>query len=130
MAQLARQQLFVTAFNIFTVILLAWFIGEFVTKGALAVPNTLAEIFLLVLVFYAGDKELHRWHHRHASSTRRGEMFVLGWVGIAIIMLLIESFGGEKLGFRVPRDIPLVVWSVIVIFIITEYLKSEFRKRK
>ena len=124
-----RQRLFIKAFNIATALLMAWYVVEFISKERWRVPNTLAEIFLLILVFYAGDKELHRWHHRHKGSNRHGELFVLAWVVLGATMYVIESIGGKTFGFSVPKDIPLVIWSVIIIYIITEYLKSEFHKR-
>lgn len=124
-----RQQTFILAFNAFTVLLWIWFIVEFLSKGTMSVPNAMAEVFLLILVFYAGDKELHRWHHQHPHSTKRGEIVVLVWVTLAAVMFLVESLGGAARGFRVPTDLPLVAWSVIVIFLITEYLKSEFHRR-
>ncbi len=126
MAQ-ARQQLFVNLFNAFTIVLLAWFFGEFVTKGSLAVPNALAEIYLLILVFYAGDKELHRWHHKMKGTPRHGELLVYAWAVLGVVTYATERISG---GFRVPRDLALVVWSVIIIYVITEFLKSEFHRHR
>jgi len=94
-----RQRLFIKAFNIATALLMAWYVVEFISKERWRVPNTLAEIFLLILVFYAGDKELHRWHHRHKGSNRHGELFVLAWVVLGATMYVIESIGGKTFGF-------------------------------
>ncbi|MFH0829438.1 MAG: hypothetical protein V1907_04700 [Candidatus Kerfeldbacteria bacterium] len=124
-----RQRLFIRVFNVATILLMVGYVVEFVTKGRWIIPNTVAEVFLLVLVFYAGDKELHRWHHKHTRSYRRGELFVFAWAVLGIMMFVIESIGGNSFGYHVPKDIPLVIWSVIVIYIITEYLKSEFHKK-
>lgn len=125
-----RERLFVQSFGAFTIVLWAWFVIEFVTRGAAHVPGALAELYLLILVFYAGDKELHRWHHRHAPSRRRGEAFVYGWVVTGLAMLLIERIGGARWNYVVPQDVGLVVWSVVVIYVITEFLKREFHRRQ
>jgi len=127
---ISRQRTFIMGFNIATILLMVGYIVEFFTKDRFSMPNAVAEVFLLVLVFYAGDKELHRWHHHRRGPNRRGELFVLGWVVIGITMYIIESMGGGVLGFTVPGDLGLVVWSVIIIFVITEYLKSEFHRVK
>lgn len=126
----SRQQAFVTTFNIFTIVLWAWFVVEFVTKGSFAVLNILAEIYLLILVFYAGDKELHRWHHRLSRRQRRGELLVYAWTVLGMATYAIEQVGGGRAGLAVPHDLPLVVWSVIIIYIITEFLKSEFHRHR
>lgn len=127
---ISRQRAFILAFNVATLLLMIAYVTEFLTKNRFAVPNAIAEVFLLVLVFYAGDKELHRWHHHKKGSNRRGELFVLAWVVLGITMYVLESVGGGVLGFTVPGDLGLVVWSVIVIFVITEYLKAEFHRGK
>lgn len=129
MAQ-ARQQLFVNLFNAFTIVLLAWFFAEFATKGSFAVPNALAEIYLLILVFYAGDKELHRWHHKTTGRPRHGELLVYAWAILGAATFTAERVGGGRAGFSVPRDLALVVSSVIIIYIITEFLKSEFHRHR
>ncbi len=127
---ISRQRLFITAFNIATILLMVGYVIEFLTRNRFNVPNAVSEVFLLVLVFYAGDKELHRWHHKNGGSDRRGELFVLVWVVLGITMYILESMGGGVLGFTVPHDLGMVVWSVIIIFVITEYLKLEFHKKR
>lgn len=126
---ISRQRVFILAFNVATLLLMIAYVIEFLTKNRFTVPNAIAEVFLLVLVFYAGDKELHRWHHHKKGPNRRGELFVLAWIILGITMYVLESLGGG-LGFMVPKDLGLVVWSVIVIFVITEYLKAEFHRGK
>lgn len=128
--RLTRQRIFITAFNVATLLLMAAYVVEFVTKSRIVVPDAVAEVFLLVLVFYAGDKELHRWHHKDSGPNRRGELFVLIWVVLGVTMYILESMGGGTLGFTVPHDLGMVIWSVIIIFVITEYLKSEFHRSR
>lgn len=124
-----NQQLFVRVFNVGTILLFGWFFMEFFTRGQVRVANLTADLYIVVLGFYAGDKEIHRWRHRHRSVKRRGEMFVFGWVATLVFMLLVEVLGGAEHGYRVPVKLGLIAGSVVVIYFITEYLKTEFRQK-
>lgn len=125
-----RQRYFIHLFNFFTIGLWAWFFFEFITKGGADVPRSLGDIYLLVLGYYAGDKEIHRWRHRHRSVPRRGEYFVVGWAVTLLLMLIIEILDSGEHGYRVPDNMAFVVGGVLVIFFVTEYLKSEFGRKR
>jgi len=127
---LNRLQQFVLIFNLATIGLYGWTIIEFLTRGASSVPGIMADLYLLLLAIDAGDKEIKRWHDKHKNVRRRGELFVLGWVGLAIITLLVELNGGREAGYVVPRELPSITGGVLIIYCATEYLKFEFKKRK
>lgn len=91
--------------------------------------ETTANLYLITLGYYVGDKEIDRWRHRYHSRNHKGEYFVLGWAVTGGLMLLIEIFGGAEHGYHVPNHVAFVVGSVLVIYFITEYLKSEWRRR-
>lgn len=124
-----RQHYFLFAFNLFTIALWVWALLEFFSKGATEVTVTFANIYLLILAYYAGDKEVRRWRRRHEARKRRGELFVYGWVATALLLFLIEVLGGGANGYQVPRQLPYIAGSVAIIYLVTEVLKSEFRKR-
>lgn len=117
------------AFNVASILLYGWFLLEFLSKGDFRVPTILSDLYVVVLGFYAGDKEIHRWHHQHQSAYRRGEFFVLGWVATLVLALLIEIIGGAEHGYVVPAKLGFVAGSVVIIFFITEYLKTEYHRK-
>jgi len=108
-----RQQYFLIIFDVFTTVLFVSMFAEFFSKGMIVVPPAVAGIYLVVLAYYAGDKEIRRWRKRRKPSKRKGELFVFAWMGVTLLLFLIERLDG----------------AVTVIFVITEYLKSEFRRR-
>lgn len=123
-----RQQYFVITFNFATILLWATFVYGFFMRNAIEVPWSVVEIFLLVLTYYAGDKEIRRWHHSHRSRKYRGEFMVVGWVVTLVLTFLAEIFGGGLYGYTVPTHLPLTVGGVVAIYLVTEYLKAEYRK--
>ncbi len=124
------QRSFVRLFDIGTIVLMGWFALSFFTNGATAVSKSVADIYLLILTFYAGDKEIHRWHHHYNPRHQHGEYFVYGWIGMLLMMVGIEIFGGAEHGYHLPHEMVFVVVSTVVIYVITEYIKSEFRQRR
>lgn len=125
-----RKRQFLLFYNIGTILLMGWFVLAFLSKGARNVSETIANLYLVVLGFYVGDKEIERWRKQYHSHSRRGEYFVLGWALVGAGMLLIEIFGGAEHGYRVPEHFAFVVGSVLVMYFITVYLKSEHRRRE
>lgn len=121
---------FIVIFNLSTIVLLGWFVVQFFSKGRFPVPAALGDIYLLILSFYAGDKEFHRWRRKHFARRRHGEYFVVAWAAVLVLMLAVELLGGVKHDYHIPSDVPFVVGGVLVIFFITEYLKSEFGRKR
>lgn len=116
-------------FNIFTILLWGANLLEFFTKGKWSVSETIANIYLILLTYYVTDKELRRWHSNYVSHRRPGEMIVVGWICTALIMLTIETAGGAEHGYIVPRQLPLITSTVTIIFVLSEYVKTEFRRK-
>ncbi|MFH0818522.1 MAG: hypothetical protein V1898_00845 [Patescibacteria group bacterium] len=124
-----RQKYFLLGFDLFTLLLWGWVLAEFFSHGAIRTSGTVVNVYLLVLVFYAGDKEIRRWRRRHQTRQRHGEFFVYGWVATGIFTYCLERFGDHAVRYHVPEQLPLIIGSVVVIYIITELLKAEFRTR-
>lgn len=125
-----RQRIFIIGFNVYTALLWAWYVVTFLTKGALEMPRPFVDLYLIVLTFYAGDKEIRRWRRQHFSSTKIGELVVGGWITTFVIVAAVELAGGASRGYRIPEGLELIVGVVVAIFVITEYLKTEFRKKR
>lgn len=123
-----RLDYFVVGFNVGTILFLGAFILAFLTKQAFEVPWSIVDLYLILLMFYATDKEIRRWRHKHTSAKHRGEYITIAWAAAIVLMVLIEIFGGAKRGYIVPSHMPLAVGGVIIIFFITQYLKSEYHR--
>lgn len=122
-----RQQNFILIFNVATVLLWAAFVYAFATKQSIVVPWSLVDLYLIVLTLYATDKEIRRWRHGHRSTQHRGEYITLGWIVTLVFMMGVEVAGGGKEGFKIPAHLPLAVGGILALYLITQYLKAEFR---
>lgn len=122
------QQLYVVGFNLLTVVVWAFVLFEFFSHEAFKIPRAFVDAYIIALTFYAGDKEFRRWRDKYRSVPRRGELFVLGWVLTAFLVLLYEVFGASD-EYRMPEDLPILAGCVVVVYFMTEYLKLEYRHR-
>lgn len=120
-----RLKIFVRIFNVFTLVVMFWLFYEFVTKGRTPVPAAMTTLYLTVLAFYVGDKEFQRLKKRYTSRGSRGERFVYLWLFFLIAVSAVVAFGGGKLGYRIPVDLPVITGSVLVLYVITQYLKGR-----
>lgn len=123
-----RLDYFVIGFNVASLLLLGAFILNFLLKNPYEIPWSLIDLYLILLIFYASDKEIRRWRHQHQSVSHRGEYMTLTWIGTIVFMLLIEVLGGAERGYRVPHHMPLAVGGIAIIYFVTQYLKSEYRR--
>lgn len=121
-----RQHFFVIAFNITTIFLWGVFVYAFFTKQSIEIPWSVVDLYLLVLTFYATDKEFRRWRHEHRSTRSRGEYITIGWAATLLFMFGAEIAGGGRYGYSVPPHMSLAVGGVVIIYFITQYLKAEF----
>ncbi len=124
-----RQHVFIDLFNIATILLWGWFLWSFLGRGTTIVSKSVVDTYLLILTFYAGDKEIHRWHHKYHPRHRHGEYFVAGWAMTGVLMLAIEILGGHEHGYVLPHELAFTVSGVLIIYFITEYVKTEFRRK-
>lgn len=123
------QQLYVVGFNLLTVVVWLWVLGDFFSRGGLVVPRAFVDVYIIALTYYAGDKEFRRWRDKYHPAQRHGELFVLGWVLTSFAIILFEIFGGGEAGYHVPEDLPILAGCAVVVYLMTEYLKLEYRQR-
>ncbi len=123
-----QQHRLVIVFNVFTVIIWGWIVLEFLSRGQYRLSSTFSNLYLILLGYYAAEKEILRWQHRYTVLQRRGELFVYGWAVTAVTMFLVETLGGIDHGYRVPGQLSLIVGAVLVIFVVTAFLKAEQQK--
>jgi len=124
-----KQSIFLLLFDAYTLVVWLLLLAEFFTRNKVFLPTILTSIYIIILTFYASDKEIRRWRHR-LKRARRGEVFVLLWVLTLIAIVTFYLYYGEKSGYAIPGDLLTITGSVMVIYIITDILKEEFQKKK
>lgn len=122
---LFHQRAFILGFNIATILLAGWNLLEFLSRGGTHVTETATQLYLIVLAVIIGDKEVLRWHGHHRSVRRRGEFFVIGWALLLLGMVMVELLGGAEHGWIVARQMPITVGTVVVVWLLSSYLKAE-----
>ncbi|MFH1367223.1 MAG: hypothetical protein ABIH38_04550 [Patescibacteria group bacterium] len=123
-----KQSYFLLIFDALTIVVWLLLLLEFFTQNKIFLPTLLTSIYIIILTFYASDKEIRRWRHR-LKRTRRGEAFVILWVATLLFILGFYFFHGKNLGYIIPGDLLTITGSVMVIYIITDILKEEFQKK-
>jgi hypothetical protein len=120
---LVKQKSIIYLFDAYTIFIWGWLILEFVTKSSLRMPTSLTTVYLVVLGYYVGDKEIHRLRKRYSSRQLHGERFVLLWIVTLIAIASISTF--QHNGYHMPGDLPVVTACVLVFWLATEYLKKK-----
>lgn len=120
-----RSSIFLTLFDSFTLIVWAWLLISFVNKGRFDLPEYVSTVYLLILAYYVGDKEIRRHRKKYLSRARRGEYFVFLWGITLVAMVGFYVWGGNNLGYKIPTELPTIAGSVLVLYFLTEYLKHE-----
>lgn len=124
-----RHRIFTIGFNIATILLWGSFLLAFLWKNSFVVPWSLVDLYLIVLVLYSTDKEIRRWRHDHHSVNHRGEAITFGWAATYVLMLGVQVLGGE-FSYTVPPHMGLATGGVVLIYIITQYLKAEYHRKR
>jgi carbon starvation protein CstA len=125
---LHRVKTFIFLFNFYTLLVWAWLMIEFLTKEQFKLPTLLPTLYCTIVASYVGDKELQRKRKHFTSRRLHGELFVVLWVISLIIITSVVTFGGDSNGYRIPPDLPIVTGTVLILYILTEYLKQESKK--
>jgi len=124
-----KQRIFLILLDLYTIFIWFWILIEFISKGSYSLPSILATLYILVLTFYASDKEIRRWRGG-ITGERRGEFFVFLWILSFILIVGYYLFFGQREGYEIPRQLPSIAGAVMVIYVITDYLKKEFKGKR
>lgn len=110
-----KQNIFLLLFDIYT--LFVWFllVLEFLTKGNYRLSTILVTLYLILLTFYASDKEIRRWR-RKLERKRKGEIFVYLWILTLVGIVAFYIFGGQKKGYTTPGKLPTITGAVLIIY--------------
>lgn len=124
----ARPKGFLVLFDLLTVVIWAWLVAEFVTQEYTHVPLWASSMYLVLLTFYATDKEVRRWRRKFRGH-RHGELFVGLWVVTFVVIFLLVQFTGVMANYTIPPELATISGSVVVIYVVTDFLKEEYRRR-
>lgn len=124
-----KLNVFLLLFDGLTLIVWGWIMLDFLTQARFEVPLYISTVYLLILAYYVGDKEIRRHRRTYFSRTRKGEYFVYLW-GLTIIgIAAYYVWGGNRAGYHIPQELPSIAGSVLILYILTEYLKTGGRGR-
>jgi hypothetical protein len=115
-------------FDAYTVLVWVWMLVEFLSRESVHTPAGISTVYVTLVGVYVGDKEIQRQRRRYFSRNQRGELFVLLWVGTLIALSIVIAFRGYRNGYRLPADLPIVTASVLVFWLLSEYLKKKTKK--
>jgi len=80
-------------------------------------------VFAVCLSYYIEKKGLRRWLNFH-NINRPGELWVLLWILVAIVMVVLKALYPQK------YTLPEAELGIIVPFVILQYLRSRHDKKK
>jgi hypothetical protein len=115
-------------FDAYTIFIWGWLILEFITKDSLKVPTSLTTVYIVILGIYVGDKEIDRLRKRFSSRNLHGERFVLLWVVTLITISIAIAFNHTE--YRIPGDLPVITACVLLLWLISEYVKRGKQKKR
>ena len=118
----------VLLFDTYTLFIWGWMILEFLSKTEFRVPTSLTTVYLVILGIYVGDKEFARLHRRYSSRQLHGERFVLLWIITLIFVSAMLAF--YRNGYHMPGDLPVITACVLILWMVSEYVKKVKPKKK
>jgi hypothetical protein len=103
--------------QLYTLLVLALFVGDFISQGTKPVPNNHVVVYLALLSAYAADKEVARWAARKTKTEppaeRKGSyvvaLWALGYAGLAVWCWLYPEW-------KMPLGLDRAVIMVIGVF--------------
>jgi hypothetical protein len=114
--------------NIWTFVLLAVLVADFIEKGAYdAAMPALSIVYTGALGLYAGTKEFDRWYERH-ESRHPGEIFIGIWTAVIFILFAAQFvLGGD---YKVSSEMVADYIMVLSVFALTQKSKTLHRRKR
>lgn len=88
----------------------------------LYVPRAMTIIYLSLVGSYTLHKEINQWNGRFLASSRPGQMIFIGWLAVALLMLIIEFW--TKGMYKLTTEMFEFCLGLIAIFVGNEVSKS------
>jgi predicted membrane chloride channel (bestrophin family) len=115
--------------NIWTVALIGVVMSDFLTLGKyhyLLTPFSV--VYGAVLSIFVGTKEFNRWYDLHEGRKHPGEVFVVLWSLLFLVMVSISWIYGGL--YVISADVVSVYIMVLTVFAITQSSKTIYEKRR
>jgi len=120
-----KKSILINVFWAYTLITYTFVLLEFFSKEYIHVPVVMSAVYLAALSVYVGDKEVKRKIQNHAHPLRHGEYFVYLWGSTLFLISMFVIFWGSKIGYIVPIDLEINAGVVIIVYFLTDFLKSK-----
>lgn len=88
----------------------------------LYVPRAMTIIYLSLVGSYTLHKEINQWNGRFLASSRPGQIIFIGWLAVALTMLVIEFW--TKGMYKCTTEMFEFCLGLIAIFVGNEVSKS------
>ncbi len=108
---------------------MAFLLFDFFSKNSYdGLTTPFSAVYIGVLSLYVGTKEFDRWYELHDKGRHPGELFVLGWTGIMVILFIASFVKGP--GYKISPDATAVYIMVLSVFALTQKSKQLYRQKK
>jgi hypothetical protein len=115
--------------NLWTVVFIGVIISDFLTFGKyhyLLAPFSV--IYGAVLSIFVGTKEFDRWYDSHKGRKHPGEVFVIIWSLLLLVMGSISWIYGKL--YAISTDVISVYIMVLTVFAITQSSKRIYKNKR
>jgi hypothetical protein len=115
--------------NLWTVVFIGVIISDFLTFGEyhyLLAPFSV--IYGAVLSIFVGTKEFDRWYDSHKGRKHPGEVFVIIWSLLLLVMGSISWIYGKL--YAISTDVISVYIMVLTVFAITQSSKRIYKNKR
>ena len=85
-------------------------------------------IYGAVLSIFVGTKEFDRWYDLHKGRKHPGEVFVIVWSLLLLVMGSISWIYGKT--YTIPNDVISVYVMVLTVFAITQSSKRIYKNKR
>ncbi len=115
--------------NFWTVIFIGVVVSDFLTFGSyqyLMAPFSV--IYGAILSIFVSTKEFDRWYDFHEDKRHPGEVFVIIWSLLLLVMGAISWIYGKS--YSISTDVISVYIMVLTVFAITQGSKNIYKNKK
>jgi hypothetical protein len=115
--------------NIWTILFIGLAMSDFLSLGKyhyLIAPFSV--IYGAVLSIFVGTKEFDRWYDMHQGKKHPGEIFVIMWSFLLLVMVSISWIYGGL--YTIPSDLISVYIMVLTVFAITQSSKAVYQRKR
>lgn len=109
------------------VLYIAIVVDFFMNNGISEFLGPISAIYIAILAVYTTQKEFERWHNYNIGR-HPGEMYVLIWTLLVIILLILEFWHRDV--YKLPTEVFTTYIVVVGILAITKKSKTNYLAKK